>query len=123
MSRRPPNSITYVAPPTEQYEYIGGDLSKTYDGTAVSIDPYKDFVIRTENGEDWSWLSKYGTGRFAWGTGKGEDLQAMTDDGSGRLTGPSEVGEYCIVFQIQLKDGTWQTAGYGPLVYFSITAE
>lgn len=112
---------TYVAPPTEQYEYIGGDLSKTYDGTAVSIDPYKDFVIRTENGEDWSWLSKYGTGRFAWGTGKGEDLQAMTDDGSGRLTGPSEVGIYCIVFQIQLKDGTWQTVGYGPLVYFSIT--
>ena len=112
---------TYVAPPTEQYEYIGGDLSKTYDGEAVSIDPYKDFVIRTENGEDWSWLSKYGTGRFAWGTGKGEDLQVMTDDGSGRLTGPSEVGDYCIVFQIQLKDGTWQTAGYGPLVYFSIT--
>ena len=112
---------TYVAPPTEQYEYIGGNLSKTYDGEAVSIDPYKDFVIRTENGEDWSVLSKNGTGRFAWGTGKGEDLQAMTDDGSGRLTGPSEVGEYCIVFQIQLKDGTWQTAGYGPLVYFSIT--
>ena len=112
---------TYVAPPTEQYEYIGGDLSKTYDGAPVSIDPYKDFVIRTENGEDWSVLSKNGTGRFAWGTGKGEDLQAMTDDGSGRLTGPSEVGDYCIVFQIQLKDGTWQTAGYGPLVYFSIT--
>ena len=112
---------TYVAPPTEQYEYIGGDLGKTYDGAPVSIDPYKDFVIRTENGEDWSVLSKNGTGRFAWGTGKGEDLQAMTDDGSGRLTGPSEVGEYCIVFQIQLKDGTWQTAGYGPLVYFSIT--
>ena len=112
---------TYVAPPTEQYEYIGGDLSKTYDGEAVSVDPYKDFVIRTENGEDWSVLSKNGTGRFAWGTGKGEDLQAMTDDGSGRLTGPSEVGDYCIVFQIQLKDGTWQTAGYGPLVYFSIT--
>ena len=114
---------TYVAPPTEQYEYIGGDLSKTYDGEAVSVDPYKDFVIRTENGEDWSVLSKNGTGRFAWGTGKGEDLQAMTDDGSGRLTGPSEEGIYCIVFQIQLKDGTWQTAGYGPLVYFSITAE
>ena len=112
---------TYVAPPTEQYEYIGGDLSKTYDGEAVSIDPYKDFVIRTENGEDWSVLSKNGTGRFAWGTGKGEDLQVMTDDGSGRLTGPSEVGEYCIVFQIQLKDGTWQTVGYSPLVYFSIT--
>ncbi len=112
---------TYVAPPTEQYEYIGGNLSKTYDGEAVSVDPYKDFVIRTENGEDWSVLSKNGTGRFAWGTGKGEDLQVMTDDGSGRLTGPSEVGDYCIVFQIQLKDGTWQTAGYGPLVYFSIT--
>ena len=114
---------TYVAPPTEQYEYIGGDLSKTYDGAPVSIDPYKDFVIRTENGEDWSVLSKNGTGRFAWGTGKGEgeDFQAMTDDGSGRLTGPSEEGIYCIVFQIQLKDGTWQTAGYGPLVYFSIT--
>ena len=66
-------------------------------------------------------LSKNGTGRFAWGTGKGEDLQAMTDDGSGRLTGPSEVGDYCIVFQIQLKDGTWQTVSE-PLVYFAITA-
>ena len=114
---------TYVAPPTEQYEYIGGDLSKTYDGAPVSIDPYKDFVIRTENGEDWSVLSKNGTGRFAWGTGKGEDLQEMTDDGSGRLVGPSEVGEYCIVFQIKLKDDTWQTVGYGPLVYFTITAQ
>lgn len=114
---------TYVAPPTEQYEYIGGDLSKTYDGAPVSVDPYKDFVIRTENGEDWSVLSKNGTGRFAWGTGKGEDLQEMTDDGSGRLVGPSEVGEYCIVFQIKLKDDTWQTVGYGPLVYFTITAQ
>ncbi|MGN1053133.1 MAG: hypothetical protein ACI4SH_07085, partial [Candidatus Scatosoma sp.] len=112
---------TYVAPPTENYQYIGGDLNKTYDGAAVTVNPYKDFVILTADGEDWAALSKYGTGRFAWGTGKGENLQAMTEDGEGNLAGPSEVGEYCIVFQMQDKEGNWQTMGYGPLVYFSIT--
>ena len=113
---------TYVAPLTENYQYIGGSLDKTYDGTAVTVNPFKDFVILTADGEDWAALSKYGTGRFAWGTGKGENLQAMTEDGEGNLVGPTEVGEYCIVFQLQDKEGNWQTMGYGPLVYFSITA-
>ena len=110
----------YVEPPKEHYEYIGGGLDKTYDGTPVFVDPYKDFIIRTENGEDWSYLSKYGTGRLAWGVGKGENLQPMTENEYGILEGPSEVGDYCIVFQIKLKDGTWQTVSE-PLVYFSIT--
>lgn len=110
----------YVEPPKEHYEYIGGGLGKTYDGTPVFVDPYKDFIIRTENGEDWSYLSKYGTGRLAWGVGKGENLQPMTENEYGILEGPSEVGDYCIVFQIKLKDGTWQTVSE-PLVYFSIT--
>lgn len=101
--------IPYVAP-TEVYKYNGQALDKEYDGTAVTVNAYKDLEITTENNEDLFSLIKAETGRLAW-----LDATELTEiegvDGTiaedGTVTGPSAVGSYVLVLQVAvvLKDG------------------
>ncbi len=87
-----------VVEPTETYDFYN-KLSKAYDGEAVSFNIYKDVYICTENG-DLSSLLKMEMGRFVWTDLKFNLISVgeVGEDGM-TVTGPSDVGQYQLVFQ------------------------
>ncbi|MGN0796406.1 MAG: hypothetical protein ACI4MT_05595 [Christensenellales bacterium] len=97
----------YVEPiPEEKYEYRGGSLSKTYDGNKVSFNAYKDVEIVNANGEDLFAMLKCESGYFAWVNTASEETTTATVLEDGTVEGPSEVGEYKLVFMVLTKGGS-----------------
>lgn len=95
---------TYVEPiPEEKYEYRGGELSKTYDGNAVSFNAYKDVEIVNANGEDLFAMLKCETGKFVWTNGSDEVIADGVVGEDGTVTGPSAAGQYKLVFKMLTK--------------------
>lgn len=95
----------YYVPAGEQtgtYEFYN-KLSKTYDGDAVQFNAYKDVYIQTEDGDDVGSLLKMGTCRFVFTDLKGNEILVGSVQDDGTVTGPSAVGQYQLVFQIQEK--------------------
>lgn len=118
---------SYYVPVTEQYSYTGKGITKTYDGTAIIFNVNNDFTIFNEEISSISDLVKNnmigtngGQYRFAYadamGKGSAEETIALTVAEDGIVTGPTEVGDYLLMFQklVEEKDGTtyWQTMGY-----------
>ena len=118
---------SYYVPVTEQYSYTGKGITKTYDGTAITFNVNDDFTIFNEEISSISDLVKNnmtgtngGQYRFAYadamGKGSAEETIELTVAEDGTVTGPTEVGDYLLMFQKQIveKDGTtyWQTMGY-----------
>ena len=92
----------YYEEQTGTYEFYN-KLSKTYDGDAVQFNAYKDVNIQTEDGDDVGSLLKMGTGRFVFTDLKGNEVLVGNVQNDGTVTGPSAVGQYQLVFQIQEK--------------------
>ena len=105
----------------EVYEFFG-KLSKEYDGKAVSFNIYKEVYICTEYGETVEVVLKNETGRFVWTDLKGGVLSVGTPDEYGNVEGPSEIGQYRLVFQtLQKGEFGMEWAEKAELHYFEIT--
>lgn len=118
---------SYYVPVTEQYTYEGKGITKTYDGSPITFNVNEDFTIFNEEISSIGELVKNnmtgrngGQYRFAYadaiGKGEEEDTVALSVAPDGTITGPTEVGDYLLMFQklVEEKDGTthWQTMGY-----------